>query len=132
MRIVKLLALATACVSAGCYGYGTVGYGTVAAPTYAVEVAPPAPLYETPTPSPALGTVWIGGYWDYNPPSRRYVWVPGHWTTPPRQGVVYVPPSWVRGPRGYLRVEGRWIAGRSIDRYGRRVYYDAGGRAHYF
>jgi hypothetical protein len=136
MRSALVLGM-VACAAAGCYGsygYGYTDYGYQQGVGVTVAVAPPVPIVETPPPPPYAGAAWSSGYWDWVPAHRRYSWVRGHWGPPPRAGVVYVPPSWTGSPRGYYRVPGRWIAGPSpsYDRYGRRVYYDAYGRPHYF
>lgn len=43
--------------------------------------APPAPLAEVESTPPAPGMVWIAGDWHWN--GADYVWVPGHWVSPP-------------------------------------------------
>ena len=42
---------------------------------------PPAPLSEIVTAAPAPNMTLIGGYWHWD--ARRWVWIPGHWVTPP-------------------------------------------------
>jgi hypothetical protein len=121
-----------ACVAIGCYGDYYTDYGYQEGIGVTVAVAPPAPLVERPPPQPYGGAAWVSGYWDWAPRYHRYSWVPGYWGPTPRPGVVYVPPSWSRSAHGYYRVPGRWVAGPPYDRYGRRVYYDAFGRPHYF
>src|SRR5215470_533632 len=66
------------------YGYG-YGYGpnyqasvTVGTPNpYYVSSMPPEPLYESMSPSPGYGYVWIDGYWHWN--SYEWTWVSGRW-----------------------------------------------------
>ncbi|HZS40731.1 MAG TPA: hypothetical protein VFF06_28055 [Polyangia bacterium] len=133
MRVLRYFVIVGLAAAAGCYG--TVGYDAYEpsdSSSLAVTVAPPEPLYETPPPAPYADAAWIGGYWDWNPSARRYIWIGGRWSRAPRAGVVYVPPRWERGRRGFIRGEGRWVPGQSVDRFGRHVWLDANGRAHYF
>ena len=48
--------------------------------TYAAG-APPLPLSEARPAPPAPGMLWAGGYWHWA--EVQYVWVPGHWESPP-------------------------------------------------
>jgi hypothetical protein len=73
-----------------------------------VDVEPPPPLYEAPVPPPAVGYVWIGGYWNWV--GARHVWVRGYWA-PPRVGLVWVPHRWVRYGRGWRMTPGSWRRG---------------------
>jgi hypothetical protein len=133
MRKLSALALCGLFGVAGCYGeYRTSDHGTYASVSTAVDVAPPAPIVETPPPAPYAGATWTAGYWDWHAPQRRYIWVGGRWSQPPRPGVVYQPPTWHHDGRGYVRQPGRWVPGQTVDRYGRRVWFDAAGRPHYF
>jgi hypothetical protein len=74
-------------------------------PGEVVAVAPPAPQVEVYGPAPAVGYVWIGGFWRWY--GGRHVWVGGHWEAP-RPGYHWVPHRWepVRG--GYRAVPGYW------------------------
>jgi len=42
-----------------------------------VYSAPPPPRVEEYGPPPAVGYVWLGGYWRWG--GERHEWVPGHW-----------------------------------------------------
>lgn len=132
MRVLRYFAIVGLAAAGGCYG--SVGYEAYppSRTTVAIETAPPEPLYETPPPAPYPGAVWSGGFWDWSAPQRRYIWIGGRYVAPPRLGVVYVPPRWEHGPRGWERGPGRWVRGESVDRFGRRVWFDANGRGHYF
>ena len=55
------------------------GYGCGDEPVV-VDVAPPAPYYETVPVAPFVGAVWIGGYWGWN--RGRHTWVPGRYEHP--------------------------------------------------
>lgn len=71
-----------------------------------VDVAPPAPRYEVITPAPALGWLWIAGYWGWR--NNAHYWVGGHWEAP-RAGYRYVPHSWEpTGRGGYRERPGYW------------------------
>ncbi len=49
-------------------------------PVVVIRPAPPAPHYEYRSHPPALGSVWIGGYWKRT--GGHYQWIPGHWEIP--------------------------------------------------
>jgi WXXGXW repeat (2 copies) len=134
MRRLGGLVLGVVVLGAGCY-HEEYAYepGYVAARPVTIAVPPPAPVPEQPPPEPYAGAVWMSGYWDWAPDTGRHVWIPGHWATPPRVGVIYMPPSWrADGRGGWYRVPGRWVAGASRDAYGRHIAYDSYGRPHYF
>ncbi|KAF1019369.1 MAG: hypothetical protein GAK30_03153 [Paracidovorax wautersii] len=57
-----------------------------------VEVAPPAPRVEV-VPPPRVGYVWVPGFWAWDAPARRHVWVEGRWEAV-RPQAHYVPPHW--------------------------------------
>lgn len=132
MRVLAFMLLGVVALAAGCY---SDEYAYTALPVrgqVSIGVPPPAPLAEVVPPAPYGGLVWTAGYWDWQPVPGRYVWVPGHWTVPPRAGVVWVPPSWhSNGYGGYYQVPGHWVSGVTRDRYGRQVWYDSAGRPHY-
>lgn len=67
---------------------------------------PPAPRQETPPPSPGPGAVWLGGFWRWSAEKNDYVWIAGHWETPPGAGYVWVPDP--PGPGGVV-IGGRWV-----------------------
>jgi len=67
--------------------------------------APPPPRVEYAGPPPAVGYIWIDGFWNWA--GGRHVWSPGHWEAP-RVGQRWVPHRWERdGNRWHLR-EGHW------------------------
>ena len=47
----------------------------------AVRPSPPAPLPEWKTGPATPGLVWLPGAWHWG--GATYVWVPGHWESPP-------------------------------------------------
>ncbi|MBK7899407.1 MAG: YXWGXW repeat-containing protein [Azonexus sp.] len=66
-----------------------------------VPVGPPPPRHELAGPPPAVGLIWIDGYWNWT--DRRHAWVPGHWEAP-RPGHHWVPRRWEqRGGQWALR-----------------------------
>jgi hypothetical protein len=69
---------------------------------------PPAPLAETESAPPAPGMVWVEGYWHWN--GVQYVWIPGHWESPP-PGAVWIAPRYVMVDGKYAYRAGRWRAG---------------------
>ncbi|MBL0085566.1 MAG: YXWGXW repeat-containing protein [Ideonella sp.] len=110
-RPAQILACATAVLASGCVmvpygsqgGYGAYGgsqaYGDV------VTVAPPPPQQEVIGVAPALGYLWIGGYWGWG--GGRHHWVPGYWSAP-RPGHTWVPHGWVRSGNGWRLNQGHW------------------------
>jgi hypothetical protein len=60
---------------------------------------PPAPLAEPRAAPAAPGMVWVEGYWHWN--GVQYVWIPGHWDSPP-PGQMWLAPR-------YMVVEGRYV-----------------------
>ncbi len=85
--------------SSGGQAYGGQAYGDV------VNVPPPAPQQEVIGVAPALGYLWITGYWGWN--SGRHHWVPGYWSAP-RQGHSWVPHRWERSGNGWRMNQGGW------------------------
>ena len=71
-----------------------------------VTIAPPPPPVETVIVRPSPRHVWVPGHYAYR--GRRYVWVDGYHTIPPRGRSAYAPGEWRQSPRGYVWVEGRW------------------------
>lgn len=73
-----------------------------------VAVAPPAPQTEVVGVAPAVGWLWIGGYWGWS--AGRHVWMPGRWVAP-RPGYYWRPHRWDRDGRGWHERPGRWERG---------------------
>ena len=98
--------LATGCVVAPMDGQptGYSGYNSYSEPYY-VNQAPPPVQYEQVGPPPAVGYVWVAGYWAWQ--MNRYVWTRGHWDAP-RAGYHWVPHAWYRSDRGWYQRGGRW------------------------
>jgi WXXGXW repeat (2 copies) len=90
----------TGCVVAPVGPYGGPYYGE-----QTVGVAPPPPQAEVYGPPPAVGYVWIGGFWNWV--GGRHVWINGHWSAP-RPGYRWAPHRWERGPGGWHQRGGRW------------------------
>jgi len=72
----------------------------------AVAAPPPPAQAEYYGAPPAVGYVWIGGYWNWV--GGRYVWVGGHWA-PPHPGYRWEARRWVRTPGGWRMAGGRWV-----------------------
>jgi len=70
-----------------------------------VTVAPPPPREEVVGVAPAVGYVWIGGYWGWY--GGRHQWVAGHWEAP-RPGYRWVPHAWVAEGGRWRLHEGHW------------------------
>jgi hypothetical protein len=110
VRLVRnaLLVAASGAALAGCvvapvapvpaYGYGSEVVG----------VAPPPPQVEYIGPPPAVGYVWLGGYWGWR--GGHHVWNGGHWEAP-RAGYHWVPHAWVHEANGWRLHDGHWARG---------------------
>lgn len=71
-----------------------------------INVAPPAPRYERVVVRP--GYAWHPGYYQWEGPRRRYVWVGGYYMRA-RAGHAWVPAHWRQGPHGgWHFVRGHW------------------------
>jgi len=73
-----------------------------------VRVAPPAARIEVIPARPAMHSVWIPGYWIYNPVIMEYVWNGGYWDYNP-YGTRWIPGYWQLTDGFYVRISGRWI-----------------------
>lgn len=108
-RLVQPLLFAT--VAAATLLGGCVVRGSVAVPEPVVyvggtvNVAPPPPQVEVYGAPPAVGYIWLGGYWNWV--GGRHVWVGGHWEAP-RAGYRWVPHEWVHAGGGWRLREGHW------------------------
>lgn len=71
-----------------------------------VDQPPPAPRYEVVPVAPAVGWLWIGGYWRWG--GRGYAWVPGYWSAP-RPGYRWAPPRWEPYGNRWRQYGGRWV-----------------------
>jgi hypothetical protein len=67
---------------------------------------PPVPVETVPA-QPGPKYVWVPGSYTWQPVTRTYAWVPGHWTIPP-QGYVWVPGHWETQANGTVWVDGQW------------------------
>ena len=96
-----LFLLASAALTGCAVVPAPVDYGPAYGPAYPTTIyaappAPPAPRIEYPGPPPAVGYVWIDGYWNWG--GSRYLWVPGRWSAQhPRP--AWQPEPWPREPR---------------------------------
>jgi len=76
-----------------------------ASATLEVDVAPPAPVVEQTT--IREGYVYTPGYWRYEEPSRKHVWIKGEYV-PERRGEHWVAHEWRENNGRYVFSEGRW------------------------
>jgi len=67
---------------------------------------PPVPVVTVRPVRPAAGYVWVSGYQRWN--GASYVWVPGHWSRPPRAHAHYQRAVWKHDRRGWYLVGGGW------------------------
>lgn len=112
---IRLTALATLAALTGCVIAPLGGpYRTMPAPYEPgppgppgslVEMAPPSQQYEVIPVAPAVGYVWIGGFWNWQ--LGHHVWVGGRWAQPPH-GHHWVPHRWERTPQGWRQHPGYW------------------------
>ena len=85
-----------------------------------VPMAPPPVIYQAPPPAPAMGYVWVPGYWAWN--YDRYIWIGGRYVYG-RPGYVWRPDRWEqRGPHWH-HVRGYWKPGHQ-DRGRHRGHRD--------
>jgi hypothetical protein len=70
-----------------------------------VDVAPPAPMVENST--VREGYVFTPGYWQWNEPSHKHVWVKGDYV-PARKGEHWVAHEWREQNGRYQFNEGHW------------------------
>jgi hypothetical protein len=84
-------------------GAATISVGTTQ--SYWVNSYPPESLYETMTPSPGYGFVWIDGYWHWN--GYDWGWTRGRWVRN-RAGFVYVSPYYDYLNGRYVYRNGYW------------------------
>ncbi|HYL27410.1 MAG TPA: hypothetical protein VEW74_06205 [Candidatus Nitrosotalea sp.] len=68
-----------------------------------VQIAPPAPIYETVPAAPGPGYAWVGGYYRWE--GGRYVWVRGHYA---HHAGAWCAGHWHHGRHGYYWTDGRW------------------------
>lgn len=73
-----------------------------------VMTAPPPPQQEYMGVAPAVGYVWLGGYWGWT--GRSHVWVGGHWEAP-HIGHRWLPPVWLPFRGGWHLRPGHWGRG---------------------
>jgi hypothetical protein len=108
--LVAATVIATPLCLTGCQQYGVAG--TVREEGYAqpqyldVPEAPPAAIFEAPTPSPGPDYLWTDGYWHWG--GNRYDWHHGDWQRPPSTGQTWIKPDYEKHGDGYRFTPGRW------------------------
>ena len=73
-----------------------------------VAAAPPPLRHEVVIVRPSRRHVWVAGHWDWAPGGREYIWVPGVWVLPHRRHAVWVGPRWERRGHYSYFVRGHW------------------------
>lgn len=97
---------ATLCAAALASGCVIAPVGTrYVEPGEIVTTAPPPAQYEAYGVAPAVGMVWLGGYWGWG--GGRYTWHSGYWAHP-RAGHTWVPHSWAPVRGGWVHRPGYW------------------------
>jgi hypothetical protein len=109
----RLAILLAAAVLGGCAVVPVQDYGYDPVPAATVYAAPPQPLVEYRGLPPALGYVWLDGYWNWA--GVRYDWIPGRWINPP-PGRVWVPRVWRRDGDRWHSHGGFWEPHRQVQR----------------
>ena len=71
-----------------------------------VRKRPPRARREVQPRRPSRRHVWIGGHWRWH--HRRYVWVAGRWVKPPNHGARWVAGRWAPRSGGWVWVAGYW------------------------
>jgi hypothetical protein len=71
-----------------------------------VELRPPDPRWETMGHAPAVGYVWVGGFWAWR--NGEFLWMEGRWMPLPPGQRYWVPGRWVRTRRGWYFIDGYW------------------------
>lgn len=90
----------------------TVSVDLFAPPLVAIA-PPPLPVYVVPVP-PAIGLMWMPGYWGWD--GEDYYWVPGTWLRPPRPRVFWTPGYWAWRGGAFAWSAGYW--GPRVGFYG--------------
>src|ERR1700733_7359040 len=104
-RFVVPVLLSLGAVAVGAGGGSTAALGQVGI-SVNITIAPPAlPIYVQP-PIPAVGYIWVPGYWAYG--DDGYYWVPGTWIQPPEAGLLWTPGWWGWNNGVYVFNEGYW------------------------
>lgn len=100
----KFMLIALAPLASGC----VVAESNVESRGVVVSGLPPAPLNEQKPPAPTPRSAWVAGYWHWT--GFQYVWIPGHWDTPP-EGTVWANPSYTSRGGHYFYEAGGWRKG---------------------
>lgn len=93
-----LLGLGSGCVVGPRGRVAVVAPVSVVCYTYVDREPPPVRFEHRPEP-PTREHHWVGGRWHWD--GRAYLWVPGHYLTQPRTGVLWVNGRWERHERGW-------------------------------
>ncbi|MBN2804095.1 MAG: hypothetical protein JXR91_13455, partial [Deltaproteobacteria bacterium] len=79
----------------GCTGSINFYYHQDTRPYFTNTPPPPPPVkFENKTASPSDNHIWIEGYWKWNYSSKKWIWITGHWTVPPKKNSKWVKPQY--------------------------------------
>ncbi len=101
-------------------------------PRVSIELGggPPSLRVETYGRAPSRRHVWVPGHWDWSRRHHDWVWRSGYWKVPPRGRGHWVAPRYERGRDGWVVIRGHWDRDRHDrhDGYDRRHDRDRDGR----
>lgn len=81
-----------------------------AKPRISIELGagPPALRVETYGRPPSRRHVWVPGHWQWSRRAHDWVWRPGRWRVPPRGRGYWIPETYERRGDRWITIEGRW------------------------
>lgn len=81
-----------------------------AKPRISIELGagPPALRIETYNRPPSRRHVWVPGHWEWSRRAHDWVWRSGAWRVPPRGRGYWIPESYERRGDRWVTIKGRW------------------------
>ena len=101
LLLLVLVLVLVAGVSAGCVMNAPPRVGVVY-----ITRQPPVERVEVISAAPAVGFVWIRGWWAWR--GAKFEWMPGRWERPIEGRREWVPHRWVHDRNGWYLVDGHW------------------------